>query len=178
MLDPSPSQSADSMQCTVANVLRYENCYPCPFCRQGQLSGLYLMDAFACNLCDRIFSANLSKQMLQLETGVGPKPKRWYWAGQHWQSERQRAAGLTHPLWGLKLCSIAMVLLPTALIGIPGYMFPPLPNAEINFPAMWATLTALSHLTMVLWLWLEFYQIPLWVMLRVRIQRWRLAWAP
>ncbi|PZD73082.1 hypothetical protein C1752_02829 [Acaryochloris thomasi RCC1774] len=153
--------------------LRYEDSYPCPFCRQGQICGLYLMEVFSCNLCDHIFSSNLPQQTLTLETGAGPRAKQWRWYGDRWQPERQSTGKLT---MGLQALSIAIILLPTALISISGYMFPPLPTqASIGFPILWAALTGASHLALVLWFWLEYYQISVWVILRVRLQRWRWA---
>jgi hypothetical protein len=152
-------------------MLRYEDNYPCPFCRQGQIRCLYLMEVFSCDLCDRIFSANLAQQTLKLETGVGPRAKQWYWCGDRWRSRRQSASEL---IVGLQLLSIVIILLPAALIGISGYMFPPLPTQQsIGFPVLWTALTGASHLAIVLWFWLEYYQISVWVILRVRLQRWR-----
>jgi hypothetical protein len=149
--------------------LQYDACYPCPFCRQGQIQCLTLMEVFSCGLCDRIFSVNLPQQSLALETGSGPRGLRWYWSGYSWQSERQRTSGSLLVLW---LLSVALTLLPTLLIGVSAYIFPPLPSQDaVSFPIVWAIVTGITHLAMILWFWLEYYQIPVWVMLRVRLRR-------
>lgn len=167
------SNAAQSSDHDRWRMLQYEDSYPCPFCRQGQISGLYLMEVFACNLCDRIFSSNLPQQTLTLETGLGPRAKQWRWCGDRWQPKHKSTGPLIMALWGL---SIAIILLPTALIGLSGYMFPPLPTQEaVGFPMLWAGLTGVSHLALVLWFWLEYYQISVWVILSVRLRRWRWA---
>lgn len=154
-------------------LLRYEDSYPCPFCRQGQISCLFMMEAFSCDLCDRIFSSDLPNQTLKLETGSGPRAKQWHWWGDRWQSERQgqTTEGLSA---GLQALSLTIIALPTALIGLSSYMFPPLPTQQaISFPVLWTGLTFTAHLIIVLWFWLEYYQISLWAILRIRLQRWR-----
>lgn len=147
--------------------LHFEDRYPCPFCRQGQISHWYLMEVFSCGLCDRIFSADLSQQTIQLENDTEYRKRRWRWSGHRWQrSEKQDTS-----VW-LLLLSLAVVILPTTLIGVAGYLFPPLPQDTIPFPVRWAALTGILHLAVVLWFWLAYYQIPLWVILRVRMRRW------
>ncbi|MGB7413308.1 MAG: hypothetical protein WA902_03785 [Thermosynechococcaceae cyanobacterium] len=149
--------------------LQDDDSYPCPFCRQGQVQCLCLMEVFSCGLCDRIFSVNLPQQSLTLETGTGPRSLRWYWSGYGWQSERQRTSG---PMLILQLLSIAFALLPTLLIGISAYLFPPLPSQDtVSFPLVWAILTGVLHLALLLWFWLAYYQIPIGVILRIRLRR-------
>ncbi|MGF1600788.1 MAG: hypothetical protein ACFCU8_02010 [Thermosynechococcaceae cyanobacterium] len=149
--------------------LQDDDSYPCPFCRQGQVQCLYLMEAFSCGLCDRVFSANLPHQSLTLETGAGSRALRWYWSGDGWQSERQRASS---PMLVLQLLTVAFALLPPLLIGVPAYLFPPLPSQDtVSFPVIWAILTGVIHVAMMLWLWLEYYQLPVWVILRIRFRR-------
>lgn len=164
---PSIKQKSRQPQKT----LQYESSYPCPVCRQGQIRCLCMMEAFSCDLCDRIFSSDLSQQSLKLETGRGPRAKQWYWQGDRWNSKPQITGGLTVVL---QFFSLAIVALPTTLIGLSSYMFPPLPTQEsIAFPVIWTGLTCISHLAIVLWFWLNYCQISMGAIISIRLQRWR-----
>jgi hypothetical protein len=149
--------------------LSYQEVYPCPVCRHGQISTLVMMDAFACNFCRHIFTANLAEQSLRLEDST--QAFRWRWAGHHWQPCRQSDQDVTFVIW---LISVALVSIPPGLIWLSYHTFPPLPDSKWYwFPIAWAVLSFLEHSLLVLWLLCEHYQFPLYVTLRIQLQRWQ-----
>lgn len=147
---------------SISRDLNFECAYPCPVCRLGQIRNLSLMDAFACDLCRHIFEANLERQ--QLKMVARQPPLIWRWNGLHWVEAHLEGIELG---WGYILAAIALVALPTTLIGLTIYAFPPTPDTPLSWvPYIWAGLTFLSHLGIIVWLVIEFYQIPLYVYLR------------
>lgn len=66
--------------------LNYYNAYHCPVCRHGEITTLPLMEAFACNFCRHIFTANLDKQAITIADSQ--LPLTWYWTGKNWQGLR------------------------------------------------------------------------------------------
>jgi hypothetical protein len=129
------------------------------------------MDAFACNFCRHIFTANLREQTIRLEDSAQVFQWRW-WRGRTWKpARRQQDFDLTLIVW---LTSMALATLPPALIWLPYHTFPPLPDSRWYwFPALWTVLTFLVHLALVLWLLVEHYQFPAYIALRIQLQRWR-----
>ncbi len=146
--------------------LSYYNAYTCPVCRHGKISALALMEAFACNFCRHIFTANLEQQVITMADGQFPLT--WYWTGHNWQGmATKNSLG-----WGYGLGAIAFVVLPTAIMGLGAYLFPPLPGSSLSwFPLAWTGLTFISHLACVLWLLLEYYQLPVFLYLEALRQR-------
>ncbi|HAC62157.1 MAG TPA: hypothetical protein DCF68_01140 [Cyanothece sp. UBA12306] len=146
--------------------LNYDHAYNCPVCRHGQISVLPLMEAFACNFCRHIFEVNLEKQSITMIDGQ--LPLTWRWTGRNWQG-----MAATNSLgWGYGLGGIAFVILPTTIVGLGAYLFPPLPGSRLSWlPLVWTGLTCAAHLTCVLWLILEYYQFPLALYLQVLRQR-------
>ena len=150
--------------------LNYQGVYSCPVCRQGQISGLPLMDAFACNFCRHIFTANLEKQWIQVVDGS--QPQAWRWNGRQWiANRRSNDVELTWEIW---LVGIALVILPPLLVWLAYHTFPPeTSSAGSWFPPVWIGFTFACHLAMVGWLMVEHYQFPIYVSLQVR---WRQLW--
>ncbi len=147
--------------------LRYDGHYRCPVCYYGELSGMTLMESFGCNFCRHIFTANLQTQVLRLADNS--PALSWRWDGQRW-----RASHVGEPHLGstLTLVGIALILLPTLLVGLAVYLFPPLPDAPgAWFPLVWVGLTCLSHLILVVWLAGESYQFPPYRALRIQFSR-------
>lgn len=142
--------------------LNYDKAYSCPVCRLGQISNLALMEAFACDLCHNIFEANLEKQQLRM---VSRQPALiWRWNGRNWIEARTEGMEFG---WGYLLAAIMLVALPTSLIGLTIYIFPPTPDTPLYWiPYVWTGLTFLSHLGIIIWLALEFYQLPIGIYLR------------
>lgn len=146
--------------------LTYQESYLCPICRHGQISALALMDAFACNFCRHIFTANLPNQTVQVVDSS--QPLTWRWNGRHWQSTHRDDPSLTAVVW---FASIVLVMLPAAIVWLMSYLFPPLPGSLWSwFPSVWLGCTFGVHLLMVSWLLAEHYQIPIYVASRVRLR--------
>ncbi|MDJ1175636.1 hypothetical protein [Roseofilum capinflatum] len=149
-------------------MLNTHDTYTCPLCRHGQISALTLMDAFACNFCRHIFSANLQQQTLQLADG--DRPFAWYWTGKTWiNATMGRSGDRSYLLW---LLSLPLILLPPTLIGLASYIFPPDPQSSGAWlPLVWTGLTLLTHLLLVAWLMFEYYQWPFFQAILIRWQQ-------
>ncbi|GAB4464023.1 MAG: hypothetical protein OHK0037_17540 [Elainellaceae cyanobacterium] len=159
---PASSQQANSR----SRLLDFGDRYTCPVCRHGEITGLTLMDAFACNFCRHIFTANLADQSVQVADSV--QPMVWRWTGWNWQSAYQTDPNLTTFVW---LISVLLVLLPTSIVWLSSYTFPPLPGSPWSwFPAVWVSITFSAHLLMVAWLLAEHYQFPPYISSKVRLR--------
>lgn len=147
--------------------LSYDGVYTCPVCRHGKISALPLMEAFACNFCQHIFSANLEQQLLKMADSQ--IPLSWRWNGQRWKGLQHEGVELG---WGYWVAAIAFLVIPTTLVGLAAYLFPPLTNSPFSwFPIFWTVFTFLSHLSCLGWLVVEYYQFPLSIYLRAIGQR-------
>lgn len=154
MVPPSPVYS-----------LNYQDSYPCPACRQGRITPMTLMDAFGCNTCRHLFTANLEAQVLLMaDSSV---PRLWRWTGEYWRGGTQSQPIFTPLLiWG----GVGFVILPPLLVGLTAYIFPPLPDDPLNWlPFAWTGLTFVVHLSIVVGLVLDYYQ-P--VFFTIWLQRW------
>ncbi|PSN20663.1 hypothetical protein C7271_01155 [filamentous cyanobacterium CCP5] len=142
--------------------------YICPACRNGDLTSMVLMDAFACSFCRHIFEANLDQQTLHVVDSS--QPLGWRWLGHRWQPLHQQDGVAMI----LGLVGALLLVLPAGLIAGSAYVFPPLegsPGASV--PVVWATVTLAAHGVLVLWLVAERYQLPLYVTTRVWLRRWQ-----
>lgn len=141
--------------------LNLEGIYTCPVCRYGEISALTLMDAFACNFCQHIFSAEIQQQSVKMadtSSALG-----WYWNGRSWQASTNSKT----IDWEIKLASVAFVLLPTTLMGLAAYIFPPIPGSSLFWlPLVWTGLTFLSHLGILVSIFVDYYQFPLGLYLK------------
>ena len=144
--------------------------YTCPVCRHGQISAMPLMEeTFACNFCRHIFVANLEKQLLKMADSQ--LPLTWCWDGHSWKGVYRE--GL-EPAWVYWLAGAAFVIFPPTLVGVAGYLFPPIPESPLAWlPAFWTGLTLSLHLAFILWLVVQYYQFPVFLYLRALTQRWR-----
>ncbi len=148
--------------------LNYQETYICPVCRHGQISSITLMDAFACNFCRHIFTANLHDQSVRVEDSS--QPMTWRWNGRTWQSANQMDTDLTIVVW---LVGVSLVILPPGLIWLSSHTFPPMRgSAWYWFPSAWVGLSFFLHFLFVAWLLAEHYQFSLYVALKVRLQDW------
>jgi rubredoxin len=147
--------------------LDYHDSFPCPVCRYGKISTLSLMDAFACDFCRHIFTANLEQQSLKMIDSS--LPLTWYWNGGQWQGTARSGVETGWETWVL---ATAFVIFPPALVGVSAYLFPPLPGSPLSWlPVFWTGLTFLLHLACVLWLVVEYYQFPLLIFMRTWTQQ-------
>ncbi|MCM0592652.2 MAG: hypothetical protein HEQ35_27740 [Gloeotrichia echinulata IR180] len=145
-----------------------QGAYPCPVCRIGKITHMPLMEAMACDFCQEIFTVNLEQQQIKMPSRQ--PPLIWRWNGFHWTEAQLEGVELG---WGYGLAAIAFIILPTTLIGIVACNFPPSLDAPITWlPSIWTILTFLLHLAIILWIFVEIYQIPLAAYLRA-MNRWR-----
>ncbi|MBD2101799.1 hypothetical protein H6F94_13085 [Leptolyngbya sp. FACHB-261] len=164
-MDKLPAQ-ASLQPLTQRHLLSYEQTYTCPVCRHGQIQGLVLTDAFACNFCRHIFTANLSDNVLRVEDSS--QPLQWRWTGRGWQSVQHDDVNLTLVIWTV---GVALVLLPPTLVWMAYHTFPPAAGSALSFfPILWTVLTFLTHLSLVVWLLAEHYQLPLYISNRIRLR--------
>jgi hypothetical protein len=145
--------------------------YPCPVCRHGHIEGLFLVDAFSCEFCRHIFTVDSLRQSLHLEDTA--QPLKWRRVGDRWISAHSEVSEVREDswvlLWGFCLC---FVIVPTAMVGLANYIFPPLPSSESTaFPLLWTGLTFVCHGSIVLKFCLEYYQIPVYLIIRLYAQR-------
>ncbi|MEO0538727.1 MAG: hypothetical protein AAF215_33320 [Cyanobacteria bacterium P01_A01_bin.123] len=165
------SSSRNSLASSVNGASRrlsLDHTYPCPVCRHGQIEALVLMDAFACNFCRHMLSANLAKQSVQVIDST--QPMTWYWLGRHWRSAVQPDFSLSFMVW---LVAVALVVFPAGLVWLSAQIFPPLVDSPgQSLPQIWAGLTLVLHGSMVAWLLAEHYQLSLWVAAKVYFRRY------
>lgn len=147
--------------------LNYHSVYSCPICRCGEISTLPLMEAFACNFCHHIFSADMQQNSVKVvDTQLSVT---WRWDGQNWKRFNHNQVNWR---WWYLAGGIAFVLIPPLLLAAAVYCFPPLPGSPLSwFPLAWTFLAFLSHLGCLLWLVLEYYQLPLGLYWRAWQQR-------
>ncbi|HEY9640263.1 MAG TPA: hypothetical protein V6C57_07255 [Coleofasciculaceae cyanobacterium] len=151
-----------------STLLSYQGTYICPVCRHGQIAELTLMDAFACNFCRHIFTANLPTQSVQVVDSS--QPMSWRWNGRQWQSAYRDTPSLTLIVWFI---STVLVTLPASIIWLSSAIFPPLSGSTGSwFPQVWIACTLGIHSLMVGWLLVEHYQLPLYIATRIRILQW------
>ena len=148
--------------------LNFQEDYPCPVCHVGKISQMPMMEVMCCDFCNEIFTVNLELQQIKM-------PSRepalvWKWNGFKWTQAQLVGVELG---WGYGLAAIAFIILPTTLIGVTAYYFPPHPYAPLSWiPSIWTVLTFLSHLAIIVWIFIEVYQFPIVAYLRA-ITRWR-----
>lgn len=136
--------------------LHLHGVYTCPVCRHGEISAIPLMEAFACNFCRHIFTTNLEQQTLKMADSQ--LPLTWRWNGRNWTGGHREDSELT---WGYWVAGGAFVFLPTSIVGLGAYLFPPLPDSTLSWlPIFWTALTFICHLACLGWLVLEYYQFP------------------
>lgn len=151
----------------LATTFHYQGIYPCPVCRVGKVSHMPLMEAMACDFCQQIFTVNLEQQQLAMPSRQPPLV--WRWNGFNWTEAHLEGVEFG---WGYVLAAVGFILLPTTLIGVIAYNFPPNPDVPLSWvPYVWTGLTFLSHLLIIVWLLIEIYQIPIRAYLRAVQQR-------
>ncbi len=130
--------------------------YPCPVCRVGKITHMTLMEAMACDFCQQIFTVNIEHQQIKMPSRQ--PPLIWRWNGFGWTEGHLEGVECG---WGYVLAAVAFVIFPTSLIGIVAYYFPPHPDTPLSWvPYIWTIITFVSHLSIIVWLLIEIYQIP------------------
>lgn len=136
--------------------------YPCPVCRHGKVAEMPLMETFACNFCQHIFTANFNKQLLKMADSQ--LPLTWYWNGRIWKGIHREGAEVGG---AYIIFAIGFILIPTAIISIGAYLFPPMEGSLLSWlPLAWTVLTFAAHLLCVIWLIIEYYQFPIFLYIR------------
>lgn len=151
----------------MGNGLSYDQTYPCPVCRCGEISNIALMEAFGCNVCRHIFTIHPERQLLKL---ADREPSlSWRWNGQTWKGEHIGDLELSWVYW---VAAIIIIVLPPSLVGVSALIFPPVSGSQWScFPFLWTGMTFFSHLILVVWLITEAYQFPVLLYLRTRWQQ-------
>jgi hypothetical protein len=151
----------------LATSFNYHGDYPCPVCRVGKISHMPMMEAMSCDFCHQIFTVNIEQQQLKMPSRQPPLV--WRWNGFNWAEAQLEGVEFG---WGYVLGALAFVILPTSLIGIVAYYLPPSPQVPLSWvPYLWTALTFISHFTIILWLFIEVYQIPIRAYLRAIRER-------
>ena len=141
--------------------------YPCPVCRHGKVNRMALMEAFACNFCQHIFTTNFEKQLMKMADSQ--LPLTWYWNGKNWKGIQREGTDIG---WGYVIIGLAFVAFPTGIIGLGTYLFPPLPDSPLSWlPLFWAILTFIAHLSCLVLLVIEYYQLPILLYMRALRRR-------
>lgn len=139
----------------------------CPLCGQGTLEQLTLMDVWGCQECRHLFEWNTNKQMLKV---IDLSPTiLWWWNGRFWQRGQNSFLPLTP---GLVMGAIALASLPSLLLGIANYIFPPLPGSPFAwFPIVWQGLALVSHGACIGWVMAESYQFSPYLRFKIWLRR-------
>ncbi|MBR8832191.1 MAG: hypothetical protein N5P05_000749 [Chroococcopsis gigantea SAG 12.99] len=136
--------------------LDYNSAYPCPVCRHGEISSLALMEAYACNFCQHIFTANLEKQVLKMADSQ--IALTWFWNGQNWKGVNREGVDMG---WRYGIAAGLFVILPTSIVSTAAYLFPAMPGSNLSWlPIFWSFFTFFAHLSFLFWLVIEYYQFP------------------
>lgn len=146
--------------------------YPCPACRCGTLTPITLTEALGCEICRHIFTLDVDQHLLKMVDRE--PPITWRWTGQQWRGQHLGQLEINWIYWFL---GFVLVLMPPGLIAVSGLLFPPVSgSAWVWFPLIWASITLVAHLTMVIWMVTEAYQFPLLLYLRTKWQQlWRVS---
>jgi hypothetical protein len=152
---------------TDKTALNYQDVYPCPVCRHGEIAALPLMEAYACHFCQHIFTANLEHRVLKMADSQFALT--WYWNGNHWRGLPREGGEIG---WGYLIVGSLFVFLPTSIVAVSAYLFPPMPDSLLSWlPIFWSILTFIAHLICLLWLIVEYYQFPVYLYLRALRRR-------
>jgi hypothetical protein len=120
------------------------------------------MEAYACNFCQHIFSANLEKQVLKMADSQ--VALSWIWNGRSWKGVTSEGVDMG---WRYAIAAVLFVVLPTSIISTAAYLFPPMPGSTLSWlPLFWSFLTFFCHLSFLIWLTIEYYQFPVNLYLR------------
>jgi hypothetical protein len=121
----------------------FNNEYPCPCRRRGQLTAITLTEAFGCNRCQRIFVVEDSGYVLEELSTTYPYKKAWRWSGNAWS--------VVHPKMGESYLPVALgIIFVLVVIWLPLA----LRLANTSSWIAWVMLAVLLALLPALMLWL------------------------
>jgi hypothetical protein len=124
-----------------------------------------MTEAFSCNFCRHIFTANIEENTVRVEDSS--QPLNWRWNGRSWQAVHRDDLDLTLVLW---IIGIVLFFCPAFLAyTICQSIHPPLATLT---SLIWTTLTLLSHTTLVLWLLAEHYHFAPYVSAKAQFRTW------
>ncbi|MGD1860923.1 MAG: hypothetical protein ACFB0E_13240 [Leptolyngbyaceae cyanobacterium] len=153
------------MTSTTERSLNFYDAFPCPVCRQGNLKTITLTEAFSCGFCGHVLSADLAIQQVKLVDSS--QPLTWSWDGHRWQLKRDEKAQLLSAL--VLLIAAFLAIVPAGIIWLAGQLFPPLTETSaIAFSTVWSLITLATHLGLAFWLIGEYYQIPIYLTVKIR----------
>jgi len=150
----------------VPKPLEHREIYPCPVCRHGEISALFLTEAFACNFCRHIFTCEPETGLLRVEDNA--QRLTWRWDGRTWHSINQEDRDLTFVIFGV---SLALILLPPMMVLSSCWSL--LNQGHPGIIALgWTIVTFLIHLSLIAWMLAEHYQIPPYVFSKIYLREW------
>jgi hypothetical protein len=115
-----------------------------------------MMEVLACNFCSHVFA--IAPDRLTLSMADNAAPIRWQWDGHTWLNAKRQGEDLSI---FTALIGVALVTLPTTLVGLSGYAFAPLDDSPLGWvPPVWTVLTCICHLYFVVAFVTEYYQLP------------------
>lgn len=124
------------MRQTQINPLDFNQSYPCPVCRQGQLRPIVLTEAMGCDRCQQIFVLKADQTTLEQVSMATATQRTWCWTGRGWypagNHEQER-------IWRIVLGVFFLVIIPLVL-AIP---------ILLNTPGRWG-IVVLIGLTIIL----------------------------
>ena len=160
----SSNSGVDSLQqeWTQFNRFHLKGEYFCPVCRHGKVSEMPMMETFACNFCQHIFTTNFDKQLLKMADSQ--LPLTWYWNGKTWKGIHREGVEVS---WSYFIVALGFVLLPTSIVASGMYLFPPSEDSLMSWmPLAWTIITFCAHLACIIWLVIEYYQFPIFLYIR------------
>jgi hypothetical protein len=123
----------------------FNNEYPCPCRRQGQLVPITLTEAFGCNRCQQIFVVPENTNVLEQLATTYPYKRAWRWTGSNWVIIQPRLAENYLPVALGVIFVLVIVWLPLALRLAGGH----------NILA-WAVVAVLLAILPALMVWLTY----------------------
>ena len=140
--------------------------YPCPICRHGEISALFMTEAFACNFCRHIFSVQPDEGVIKVEDSS--QPLTWRWNGRTWQSMHREDWDLTIVIWSMGL---SLIFLPPTLVFVSCWSAWGSP-ALSPWTLVWTIATFCTHFVLISWMLAEHYQVAPYISGKVRFRDW------
>ena len=123
----------------------FNNEYPCPCRRRGQLIPITLTEAFGCDRCQQIFVVEDSARVLEQLSTTYPYKRAWRWTGSGWK--------VVHPRLGESYLPVALGIIFVLVI-----IWLPLALRLASGPGIitWALVAVLLAILPALMVWLTY----------------------